>query len=469
MSSPESRILDRIPADVFKCKQLFHEVLKEAWNQIGEDKKKELKGKCLLATDVLPVEAQDETIDLLLDGDLGRFNHDPVDSIYFNLKLSKCAPDIKQALKEVKSLQFKAQQLKEKEYQMKTWTEIANRRKSIFKSSLNSACDEPITSVECPIREWNPDCSLILNKRESKRVRRTVNGRYINELHKLTNETDVNFVDSSDDENMVQEVKSRTPVEGNDRRIARMMAVYKRKRKITDKEGVPITTLQDIIERMEGRTVDEVNLDPIPMIAAIKAKVRRKSKPSPVVNKLPSPTISVPFKATTSTVNKLTEKLKDSMGAAIFARKMELNLNKKTETADVFDFDDDSPMEPLSKEKTPSSSSTSIANQVSQIISSLAASSCPVSDLPPVPSPCVQATATTPIVYDDPPPSFFSLIRDVFQEHAPSDKKLTLHKLEELVKEKLKNIDPKLGWSHESVQSAMNFLSYYSEVIKLNY
>ena len=233
-------------------------------------------------------------------------------------------------------------------------------------------------------------------------------------------------------------------------------------------------TLDEVVDRVEGRRLDEVCLESPSTPLAIKPKVRRKSKPSAVTSKATIP----PPVPTKTTVNKLTEKLRDSMGAAIFARKMELNLNKKVSesAADVFDFDEDSPSEPLSsssRDQATTQSSimnqssitnqssimtqSSITNQVSQIITSLQAQSAPS-------IPSVSTRSPTPVVYDDPPPSFFSLIRNVFQEHAPQDKKLTLHKLEELVKDKLKTIDPKLGWSHESVQSAMNFLSYYSEV-----
>lgn len=64
--------------------------------------------------------------------------------------------------------------------------------------------------------------------------------------------------------------------------------------------------------------------------------------------------------------------------------------------------------------------------------------------------------------YERPPLSFFSLIRDVFYKSSTNEYKLTLHKLEESVKERLKAFDPKLsvlGWQSELVQSAMNFLS----------
>ena len=61
--------------------------------------------------------------------------------------------------------------------------------------------------------------------------------------------------------------------------------------------------------------------------------------------------------------------------------------------------------------------------------------------------------------YASAPASFFSLIRNVFYNDSQNEYKLTLHKLEELVKEKLRFYDPKLGWQSELVQSAMNYLS----------
>lgn len=457
MTSSELRILDQIPQDVFKSKDLFHEVLKECWNQIDEDKKDDLKRRLLPKGELFSSSVQDETINLLLDGRLGMFEDNPVDRIYFNLKISKLAPDIKQSLKEVKALQLKAQQLKEKEYQMKIWSEISMRRKCLFRSSLHVACDEPIKSINSGIEDWNPTCSLILGKKEARRIGRNVDKRFHEELRKLTTETEINFLSSSDDEkDEMGSIKVENTVLRDEQRFSKMINVYKRKRKPEE----PLDNLRsamsldEIAERVGGRKIDEICLELPPIPAAIKPKVRRKSKPSSVPSKSnpPSAAAPIPLKATASTIGKLNDQLKDSIGAAIFARKMELNLNKKPSvTADVFDFDDDSPLEtPTSKDKPQSSSS--ISNQVSQIISSLTN--------PPPKSP----TPVSPVVYDEPPPSFFSLIRNVFQENAPVDRKLTLHKLEELVKEKLKTVDPKLGWSHESVQSAMNFLSYYSEV-----
>ena len=77
--------------------------------------------------------------------------------------------------------------------------------------------------------------------------------------------------------------------------------------------------------------------------------------------------------------------------------------------------------------------------------------------------------ATTPMTYEKEPACFFSLIRDIFQVHASvSDYRLTLHRLEELVKDKLKLLNPSLGWSHEYIQSAMNFLSYATDKCKNN-
>ncbi|CAK9251022.1 unnamed protein product, partial [Sphagnum jensenii] len=57
------------------------------------------------------------------------------------------------------------------------------------------------------------------------------------------------------------------------------------------------------------------------------------------------------------------------------------------------------------------------------------------------------------------PKCFFSLLRDVFNTNASIDQRLTLHKLEELVKEKLRSFSPYIGWSTEMVASAMNYLS----------
>lgn len=456
MTSSELRILDQIPNDVFASKDLFHEVLKECWNQIDGDKKEDLKHRLLPKGELFSSSVQDETIDHLFDGRLGMFDDDPIDRIYFSLKISKFAPDIKQTLKEVKTLQFKAQQLKEKEYQLKIWSEISMRRKCLLRSSLNFPCDEPVRSMKSGFDDWTPKCSLMLNKKEARRINVNVKERYHKELQKLTTETEINCLSSSDDErDEIKNVNVERIALKNEQRLLKMINLYKRKRK-TDTlldDSRSAISLDEIAERVEGHKIDEIYLDLPPIPAAIRPKVRRRSKPGCASSKLNLSSTTAPIysKATSSTVSKLNDKIKDSIGAAIFARKMELNLNKKPSvTADVFDFDEDSPLEtPTSKDKPKLSS---IANQVSKIISSLTN--------PPTKSP----NPVSPVVYDEPPPSFFSLIRNVFQEHAPTDKKLTLHKLEELVKEKLKTIDPKLGWSHESVQSAMNFLSFISEV-----
>lgn len=59
-----------------------------------------------------------------------------------------------------------------------------------------------------------------------------------------------------------------------------------------------------------------------------------------------------------------------------------------------------------------------------------------------------------------PSASFFSLLRDIFmQNSASNDYRLTLHKLEELVKDKLKTFDSSVCWTSELVAPAMNYLS----------
>lgn len=62
-------------------------------------------------------------------------------------------------------------------------------------------------------------------------------------------------------------------------------------------------------------------------------------------------------------------------------------------------------------------------------------------------------------VYKAAPTSFFAFLRDIFYVYAPNDYRMTLHKVEEMAKEQLREIDPKLGWTCDMVQSAMNYLS----------
>lgn len=171
------------------------------------------------------------------------------------------------------------------------------------------------------------------------------------------------------------------------------------------------------------------------------------------------------------------------------------NSHIKQEPKDIFDFDSESPPQslplpplsfgtPNSQPSTvtsftslitsPSSQSFSVSTPNFQLASSSSSSLTPVtsvftpnvsnnifsSSVPPKPAIIdSEMMAQIPISYKKPPTSFFALLRDIFYINAPNDYRLTLHKVEELAKDRLRDFDPQLGWSYEMVQGAMNYLS----------
>lgn len=505
--------LSHVPNELFLNREIFKSVLKDSWELLSDGKKEEIINKFLPSS--LTSSEKSSTVNQLFNSDLKFFTTDPLEVAFFQLKITKVAPDISRTLEDVRKLNAKASKLKEKENQLLLWTEVLSRRKRLLKQSLSCTSYDsiqPLDKKQQLITDSNYNvigdkrCDLIPGY-IGQVVKRRYN-REMKDLHSLIGKKSA--VISSDEEDLQDssshstnnldllfgenvEANCNTPLllkqqtfestvknsskfsseschdSYSEYRYRLLMKQHKRKKKMTNNSKLPRSTvvnsngiLDDIIARAKGIGDDSVLLLPPPTTIHCKpVKKIKKLKTQQSSVSLNENCLIKPEKEVTST------------GLEVMSRKLNLNL-ESVKKESVFDFTEDSPSDSLPvKLTTPTSSSSSssataavsvaasAANSTPSIVPSISTVTTSVLNPPIVTSKSKPVQA--PIVYEKPPSSFFSLIRDIFRSHAPNDQKLTLHKLEELTKEKLRNISPSLGWNHESVQSAMNFLSYYAE------
>ena len=611
MASPP---VSHLPPDLFQSRDVFASVLRDGWDLLSASKRNELMKK--FAPESLNYSEQEESVRMLLRDDLTKFDTNPLDSMYFQLKISRLAPDINKTLEDVKRLKLTAQRLKEKENQIILWKEVLSRRKQLLCGSISCSPDEPLAArtrlkrkslSALPHVPLPADQVCMQSVRLTEKTIRSADRRYKQELKELNSLT---VITSDDDEDLIFEsedgehfyddiachpfqkdfnLKNR-PEKTDDMRYKKLLSDYRQKNKHRRKEGVKkeipnsndksenrqfSDQLNAIISRVGGAADDMVMLasPPISPLGVNKTK-KRKPVNAAVKRKASSKADKLIKKEPLSPVPESKPLLP---GIELMSRKLDLNLNglkKEHKTVDVFDFHDDSPSESLAPETIPVLPVQSPAaaakipfepvlphQQVPQVLQTAASSQTqpsvipttspqqlatvstkilqqsaprlpqaavsnhispqvqqsvqftahqvqtvmqsshvqasitmqpqthiqtylqtpqsvqsqanllsqiqahPVSDAMTVPvvQTVVKTKTPPPVVYEEPPASFFALIRDVFKAYSQPDFKLTLHKLEELVKDRVRNINPSLGWNHESVQSAMNFLSYFTD------
>lgn len=532
--------LNQLPVELFREKEIFCEAMSyERWyKSISITKRNQLMDKYLPSN--MSHHDKEQTMKLLLDNQLTRFESNPLDTSYMHLKLSRLAPDLAKTFDDVKLLRLKAQKLKEDEHQLNVWKEVLAKRHKVFKKAIVAPCLNASTSSaagqldtlslkETTRRQKLATCKVDNSALSLKRVRvmKNVSERFKLELKMLRDGCSVSSEESDDSVGDLfgQENKSmaasRLKPHANlsllknssklsqllngsrlsEEKYSHLLKTHKRRRRnnidhqlsdpLMDTDNI---SLHDVISRVTFQPVEEPSSSV--QRSASSASSRSSTKGSstttnnrkrsgkkrvqtptvlPVVVEETKPPVSISIPEEPEVVKKLPE----------IEPEIEMIVNgqlKKENDLDVFEFDDSPEPEqqqeivnsrkPLALPSpaptiTMSSFSSLVAAPQSPLVTTLT-SHVPsplvvLPSLPPTPSPVVLPLTPEPsqpmMLLEIHPVSFFSLLRDIFNLHAPNDHKLTLHKLEELVKEKVKCFDSKVGWTHEMVQSAMNYLS----------
>ncbi len=457
--------LAQLPNDLFMNKELFLHFFSDCdsvWDQLSEDKRHQLMDNYLPKE--LSSDEKQKTIELLMSGSLNRFSFDSLSDVFINLKLQKMSPDLVKALEDVKLLRKKLFKIYEQKRQSLLLKDVLNKRKLLFNQSIHSNDDN---LIKCkPINK-----NSLLSQSSSLKER--VKLRYRKELKDIRNKFDT----SSEEEDSTRSTdKSMTSkLNGShlfsDKQYNEMLRKHKRKRKAKEDNSLYDPTLEtnnitlsDIIMRVTNSTINYTN-----NINSTK-QISNSLSQNFNNNSFKSSSISTPKKkAKHSNVNKTnplivpksqspTIKLeKDINNDSELSNKSDSNSNQNTsEVRNESNKRNDSSTNKLipSLIKTSSSFTPPV---ISQSDSSIIAAPLPALPLllPSTPDP--PSVPSVPL--EKAPKCFFSLLRDVFNTNASIDQRLTLHKLEELVKEKLRSFSPYIGWSTEMVASAMNYLS----------
>ncbi|RWS05519.1 nuclear factor related to kappa-B-binding protein-like protein [Dinothrombium tinctorium] len=481
--------LNQITADLFASKALFREVVNcDLWDTcLSDSKKQDLLDKYL--PQCLTNEEKEDTVKQLLSGNLKRFDDNPMDTIYFHLKIQRLSPDLIKVMDEVKQLKLKSQKQQEQENQCKLFFDVINKRKTLFEDAINSPLDCVIRNVKYPRGSFlDTNCPKSHRKRLLLRCQKAKE-RYKKELKEIKDSVfeneDEKSKSSTDDEDIfavlnddklhnAEALPFSTNVSLSSPNIfsipepnyIRMLKKHKHKRKRLEEAKLEDNrfntsniSLNGIIRRVTNASEEEKDM------AVVNSNCDAKlSSPSVKASKTP-PNGNVQIVKKKNRAHLLNKVISTTVPVCETEKKVDSEVSVKKEPMDVFDFDNDSPPQsfPPPPLTLPSSAVTTTApiSTLSSIINQPQSPiiAAPLPALPPLLPSTPDPPPPPPMPLEKPPKCFFSLLRDTFYTHSPNDFKLTLHKLEELIKEKLRCYDPKIGWSHEMVQSAMNYLS----------
>ena len=177
--------INLIPVDLLGDRIVFDIVLNDnnLWSLINQSKKDELLSKYFSPS--LTKEEKEETIELLLNNNLIKFNENLIDNIFIQLKLQRLSPDLLKILEEVKYLKNKARQIQEQEYQCKLLKEVIIKRKNFFNETINLCPDDFFK----PFRwtKFENKCSLRRYRKWQKHLKkkRKIKQRYDFEMKQL--------------------------------------------------------------------------------------------------------------------------------------------------------------------------------------------------------------------------------------------------------------------------------------------
>uniref|UniRef100_T1JXX6 Uncharacterized protein n=1 Tax=Tetranychus urticae TaxID=32264 RepID=T1JXX6_TETUR len=199
--------INQIPIEILSDKSLFDSIIgdNDLWSMVGDSKKCEILDKCL--PNSFDAQEKEDTIRLLFNGQLKRFDDNPLDYIYFQLKLQRTSPDLLRTYDEVNRLKRRAYLIQEQKYQCKLLTEILTKRRILFEAAANSSPYgiSPVTYQKVKSKLIPKNGNLSLRKRRKLLLRaRKVKERYKMEIKRLFPE---DLVTSDDDSDLELDVK----------------------------------------------------------------------------------------------------------------------------------------------------------------------------------------------------------------------------------------------------------------------
>lgn len=496
--SMATSLVNQLPIGLFEDKSAFLEAMTLWQTAVSPATKETILQKYLPSH--MTAEEKNETLKMLLDNRLTRFDVNPLDRIYTQLRLQRLAPDIAKTLSDIKQLHQKAQEIKEEEFQIKILKDVKSKRRRFLTRASKIGIADVLNGHRVKLAKVSqPKRQVLLTKKDDEKSllrHNKVFDRYKSELVALRT---TSLCDSSDENDVCNQGtaesspfscygiygKSSSALSGvqlPEDKYKRLIRNHKRRKKDQTTHCVDVdptmdtmdVTLNDIISRVTSAPEEEFLRRPSPIrVAPKQSQSNGKLSTSSVVNKK-NKTVSVTIKKPEPPIVPPTRQglvKPENLEGDTFTRVSAALSNEtgiKKESLDVFDFED-SPPEAAHQGKTPQAFNSTV------ITSSTTSSTTSVTRPVPLLLPAITSNHTTPLVststmaipeaippiaqLETPPASFFSLLRDIFREYAPGDHKLTLHRLEELVKEKVRLFDSKIGWNHEIVQSAMNYLS----------
>ena len=421
-----------------------------------------------------------------MNGSLNRFNCDLLSEAFISLKLHKLSPDLVKALEDVKTLKKKLFKIYEQKRQSLLLEEVIEKRRHLVDQSIQASNRSDMTKKNNSI------------KLESNTLEERVRLRYTKELKDLFVKNDVSSEEedskSTTDKCLSLKVTASQTKPIGDKQYYEMLRKHRRKRKVKELDNsyeptleTQSITLSDIIMRVTNPTI-------ITKIQNNSSSDAHKNVTSSSHNSAnscsKSSSVSTPKKKAKHTnVNKSNQTvpaIQPKILPQINTLSIKIEKDKSVESLSTESYVKSEPksepsidikVEPIDHcfTSTPAPTICALKTTFPQTPTKPSVSEAPTPECPliaaplpavPVLMPSTVSVATEPsplvtptVPLENAPKCFFSLIRDIFLANASNDRRLSLHKLEELVKEKLRTFSPYLGWSTEMVASAMNYLS----------
>ncbi|CAG2101773.1 unnamed protein product [Medioppia subpectinata] len=473
--------INQLPNDLLANKEIFTTLLgdcESVWHQLNDNTRQQLVDNYLPKE--LSLSDKEKTIQLLLSGQLNRFNNDLLSDIFVSLKTHKMSPDLLKALEDVKTLKKKLFAIYEQKRQSLLLNEVIHKRRQFFDQSIQTN-----KSIEMKKTVKNALIS------ESKSLKERVRERYRKELKDICNKNDNSSEEEDYDLKHTIEKSLMSKLNGSingsvnpmsDKQYFEMLRKHKRKRKAKECNNsyeptleIHSITLSDIITRVTNTAITTNSTNTCKTVNTLSQTHTNNALKS---SSIPTPKKKAKHSTFTKTIQtNQTKILPKSHLHKIKVEKeviIESELSAKSDVNNkdsVFSINDKQTVDNLNTNLTIKTNDLVIkSSTTSPKISSVNEIECPiVTTLPPQPvvkqstpnttQETVSPAVAPPVVYEKAPKCFFSLLRDIFMSSGSSDQRLTLHKLEELVKEKLRAYSPHIGWSTEMVASAMNYLS----------
>lgn len=194
-------LLSNLPSELLSDQTIFNSVLKDndIWSLVSPNKQQELLNKHLPTS--LSTQEKEESVKMLLDNQLKRFDDDPLDNVFAHLYVAKVSPEMSKTMDEIARLKRKAYFIQEQERQCKLLNQVLTHRRILFQLAADSS-PHGISRLHCADPKnpfYKDNARSLFEHRKALRREHRVNARLRAELKNLFPDSQTISSDEEDD------------------------------------------------------------------------------------------------------------------------------------------------------------------------------------------------------------------------------------------------------------------------------